>query len=99
MRAKTDRLDGEALVRALLAYKRGDPRVCAMVAVPSVDDEDRRRIGRERRVLVGERIRQVNRIKVCCSRKASLATSRCEQRGAPGSKSCGPGTDVHCLRI
>ncbi|MFY9657302.1 MAG: IS110 family transposase, partial [Methylocystis sp.] len=27
-RAKTDKLDGEALVRALLAYKRGEPRVC-----------------------------------------------------------------------
>ena len=29
-RAKTDRIDGEALLRALLAYKRGEPRVCAM---------------------------------------------------------------------
>ena len=29
-RAKTDRIDGEALVRALLAYKRGETRVCAM---------------------------------------------------------------------
>ena len=29
-RAKTDRIDGEALVRALLAYKRGEPGVCAM---------------------------------------------------------------------
>jgi transposase len=29
-RAKTDRIDGEVLVRALLAYKRGEPRVCAM---------------------------------------------------------------------
>jgi transposase len=28
-RAKTDRIDGEALVRALLAYKRGEPRVCS----------------------------------------------------------------------
>src|SRR3954453_9006844 len=27
-RAKTDRIDGEALVRTLLAYKRGEPRVC-----------------------------------------------------------------------
>src|SRR6202043_3151137 len=33
-RAKTDRIDGEALVRALLAYKRGEPRVCAMVKAP-----------------------------------------------------------------
>ena len=34
-RAKTDKIDGEALVRALLAYKRGEPRVCAMVRVPT----------------------------------------------------------------
>ena len=27
-RAKTDRIDGEALLRALLAHKRGEPRVC-----------------------------------------------------------------------
>ena len=30
-RAKTDRIDGEALIRTLLAYKRGEPRVCSMV--------------------------------------------------------------------
>ncbi len=34
-RAKTDKIDGEALVRALLAYKRGEPRVCAMLRVPT----------------------------------------------------------------
>lgn len=62
-RAKTDRLDGEALVRALLAFKRGEPRVCAMVKVPSHEDEDRRRICRERKVLIAERIQHVNRIK------------------------------------
>ncbi|RZF58042.1 transposase, partial [Sphingomonas populi] len=27
-RVKTDRLDGEMLLRTLLAYMRGDPRVC-----------------------------------------------------------------------
>jgi len=40
-RAKTDRIDGEALVRALLAYKRGEPRVCAMVKVPTPEEEGR----------------------------------------------------------
>ncbi len=40
-RAKTDRIDGEALVRALLAYKRGEPRVCAMVKAPTPKEEDR----------------------------------------------------------
>jgi transposase len=62
-RAKTDRLDGEALVRALLAFKRGEPRVCAMVNVPSPEEEDRRRICRERKVLITERVKHVNRIK------------------------------------
>jgi transposase len=62
-RAKTDKIDGEALVRALLAYKRGEPRVCAMVKVPTPEEEDRRRICRERKVLIAERVSHVNRIK------------------------------------
>ena len=62
-RAKTDRIDGEALLRALLAYKRGEPRVCAMVKAPPPEDEDRRRLCRERKVLIAERVLHVNRIK------------------------------------
>ena len=62
-RAKTDRIDGEALLRALLAYKRGEPRVCAMVKPPAPEEEDRRRLCRERRVLTNERVLHVNRIK------------------------------------
>src|SRR3954451_15685952 len=62
-RAKTDRIDGEALVRALLAYKRGEPRVCAMVKAPTPEEEDRRRICRERKTLTAERVEHVNRIK------------------------------------
>ena len=62
-RAKTDGIDGEALVRALLAYKRGEPRVCSMVRLPTPEDEDRRRLCRERKVLTMERVQHVNRIK------------------------------------
>lgn len=62
-RVKTDRIDGEMLIRTLLAYKRGDPRVCAMVRAPTPEKEDRRRISRERKSLTNERIRHVNRIK------------------------------------
>jgi transposase len=62
-RAKTDRIDGEALVRTLLAFKRGEPRVCAMVQAPSPVEEDARRIIRERKTLTGERVAHVNRIK------------------------------------
>ena len=57
-RAKTDRIDGEALLRALLAHKRGEPRVCSMVRAPTPEDEDRRRICRERKVLIMERVQQ-----------------------------------------
>jgi transposase len=62
-RAKTDRIDGEALLRTLLAYKRGEPRVCAMVRAPTPEEEDRRRLCRERKTLVAERVEHVNRIK------------------------------------
>jgi transposase len=62
-RAKTDKIDGESLVRALLAYKRGEPRVCAMVKPPTPEEEDRRRLCRERKVLTDERVLHVNRIK------------------------------------
>lgn len=46
--AKTDKIDGESLVRALLAYKRGESRVCAMVKAPTPQEEDRRRRRRGR---------------------------------------------------
>ena len=62
-RAKTDRIDGETLVRTLLAYKRGEPRVCSMVKAPTPEEEDRRRLCRERKTLVAERVEHVNRIK------------------------------------
>ena len=62
-RAKTDRIDGETLVRTLLAFKRGEPRVCSMARAPTPEDEDRRRVCRERKALIAERVQHVNRIK------------------------------------
>ena len=62
-RAKTDKIDGEGLLRALLAFKRGEPRVCSMARAPKPQAEDRRRICRERKTLLVERIQHVNRIK------------------------------------
>ena len=62
-RAKTDRIDGETLVRTLMAYKRGEPRVCSMARPPTPEQEDRRRVCRERKTLVAERVEHVNRIK------------------------------------
>jgi transposase len=62
-RAKTDRIDLEKLMRTFLAYLRGEPRVCSMVHVPSVEDEDRKRRTRERERLLKERTAHSNRIK------------------------------------
>jgi transposase len=62
-RAKTDRIDLEKLMRTFLAYLRGEPRVCSMVHVPTVEDEDRKRRTRERDRLLRERTSHSNRIK------------------------------------
>ena len=35
---RPDRIDGETLLRALLAHKRGEPRVCSMVRTPTPED-------------------------------------------------------------
>lgn len=62
-RAKSDAIDGEMLLRTLMAFKRGEPRVCAMVVPPTPEEEDLRRVPRERRTLIKERVEHVNRIK------------------------------------
>ena len=62
-RAKTDRIDLEKLMRAFLAYLRGEPRVCSMLHVPSAQDEDRKRSSRERDRLLKEQTAHTNRIK------------------------------------
>ena len=61
-RAKTDALDVDMLLRTLLAWLRGEPRVCSMVPVPGVADEDGRRPGREREDLIAERLALTNGI-------------------------------------
>jgi len=62
-RAKSDGIDGETLLRTLSAWRRGEPRVCSMVRPPSPEDEDRRRLVREREGLIQERTRITNRIR------------------------------------
>ena len=70
-RAKSDGIDAEQLLRTLLAWLRGEPRVCSMVPIPAEGDEDARRCVRERAELIAERIGLVNRI------GAVLATMGC----------------------
>src|SRR5271157_5762836 len=62
-RAKTDRIDGALLVRTLMAWARGERRVCSMVRPPTPEEEDRRRLTRERAILLKERIQHTNRIR------------------------------------
>ncbi|MEZ5788809.1 MAG: IS110 family transposase [Xanthobacteraceae bacterium] len=62
-RAKTDRLDAEKLVRVLMAYWRGEPKVCSVVRPPSVEEEDAKRLHRERQFLMKERVQHIGRIK------------------------------------
>lgn len=62
MRAKTDRIDAEGLIRVLGAYIDGDSRICSMVRVPTIEEEDGKRVHREREYLVQERTRIENRI-------------------------------------
>ena len=60
---KTDRIDATKMVRALLAYDRGDAAVLSRVWVPSVEEEDRKRLLRERQRLVKARTARTNAIK------------------------------------
>jgi transposase len=61
-RAKTDRIDGEQLLRVLMAYCRGEPRVARIVRVPTPEQEDARRDTREEDRLTKERVGHINRV-------------------------------------
>lgn len=61
-RGKSDGIDAELLLRTLLAWLRGEPRVCSTVPIPDEVDEDARRCVRERSELVSERVGLVNKI-------------------------------------
>src|SRR5215831_7996992 len=76
-RAKTDRLDAIGMLRVLAAYLRGDRQSCSMVRVPTPEDEDAKRIHRERETLVQEKLRIENGIEALLfgrSRRAQQPT-------------------------
>ena len=62
-RAKTDRIDGKALLRKLISYCDGDHQVWSVVRVPSRAEEDARRVHRELERLKKERGGHRNRIR------------------------------------
>ncbi|MGH6802104.1 MAG: IS110 family transposase [Methyloceanibacter sp.] len=94
-RVKTDRIDVTALVRTLMAHLRGEPKVVSVVRVPSLAEEDARRLHRERTRLIAERVAHVNRIKGLCATQGiydyePVRRGRCERfaelRSADGNE-------------
>src|SRR5437868_12141837 len=59
---KTDRIDGEKILRTLMAFLRGEPRVVRIVRVPTPEQEDMRRRTRQRHRLIKEQTAHTNRI-------------------------------------
>ena len=112
-RAKTDRLDAQALLRALMAGMRGERQVCSMARPPSPEHEDERRLSRERGTLRKERLRLSNRIKGLCAaqgiynyeplgadrreRLARLVTG--DGRALPGRLAAEIGRQLDCLEL
>jgi transposase len=67
-RAKSDRLDTELLMRAVLGWPRGEAKHCSMAAIPTLAQEDARRPNREHQTLVKECGRIVSRMKATMAR-------------------------------
>ncbi len=62
-RAKTDRIDVEALLTMLLRHASGEPKVFRVVHVPTPEEEDARHLQREIRTLKKEKTRAINRVR------------------------------------
>lgn len=62
-RAKTDSVDVKSLLRLLMRYWQGEQAVMSVVRVPTIEEEDNRRLHRERERLVKERGSHSARIK------------------------------------
>ncbi len=60
---KTDRIDAKAMTRLLKAYAGGDHTVCREIRIPSPEEEDVKRLHRERNQLVRERTQHVSRLR------------------------------------
>jgi transposase len=60
---KTDNIDVRRLLRAIVGFLQGDPQSCRVVRPPTPEEEDARRLHRERQRLVRERTGHLNRVK------------------------------------
>src|SRR5262245_15280138 len=98
-RAKTDRIDGELLLRTLMAHCRGEPRVVRIVRVPSPEQEDVRRGSRERERLIKEQTGHSNRIKALLRTLGWRPATRAGAIGCGGWRSSGIGKVSRSRRI
>lgn len=62
-RAKTDRIDAQKIVTALMRYLGGDRFACRMIRIPDAEAEDARQLNREMRTIKTEKTAHTNRIK------------------------------------
>ena len=62
-RAKTDRIDASKLMTMLIRYQNGEQKLWSVLHVPSVEQEDDRRINREIERLKKERTSHTNRMR------------------------------------
>ncbi|MCH8149126.1 MAG: IS110 family transposase [Planctomycetes bacterium] len=62
-RPKTDRIDVQKIVTALMRWKAGDRFACRMIRIPAAEAEDARNLNREMRTIKNERTAHSNRIK------------------------------------
>jgi transposase len=90
-RAKTDRIDAQRLLSALIRFHDGETRVLAVVRVPSPEEEDRRRTSRERDRLTSERTRLRSGI------HSRLALHGIRTKGIPSDFAALRGHDGHPL--
>lgn len=97
-RVKTDRLDVASLLRALIALIGGDDDACSLVRVPTVEQEDDKRLHRERQRLVSERTAHVNRIKglLACQGIYEFQPLRRDVRTRLASLVTGDGRELGC---
>jgi len=98
-RAKSDRIDGECLLRVLMAYKRGEPRVCSMVRPPACR---RRTAGGSlgsARASWASAPSTPTESKACSSPRGSATTSRSGATAARNWRRCAPAMAGRCRII
>ena len=105
-RAKTDAIDVKAMLRLLQRYRGGEEGVMSVVRVPTEQEEDQRRLSRERDRLIKERGAHSSRIKsllvlhglhVSINKDFALWLSKQTQLGNDLSAEIGREYERYCL--